>query len=436
MDITEEYTPIQIPHSPTTEKAVLGGVMLDPNSMPTLGLHPGDFYIVRNQYVWAALQELSAAKETIDYLTVCAILDKRGHLDEIGGRAYVMELISACVSSMHVSSYAAILKEKASRRKVVETAQALVHSAYDKDSNISTAISRAMDALSKTVVTDKGVKHIGDTLSIIYDEIVEAAKNPKSIYGISTGLAGWDKIDHGLQPGTVIKLSGEPGVGKSLLACQILAYASDNGHPGALYEFEMGASQVVRRLISSESRITTYKMQSGYMKDEDWHTLTTAIENLASRPIYMTSDPMDTVELRADLHRAKDLYGIEVVVIDYEALLMDDDGRDETERGNNKSSRVHSIAKDLNLAMLVVDDMTKAGIQGTVKGKGGLAGGARKLHDADEIVLITKSEDTTKPNLFLATWDKNREGTKGMCAPLVRLPDFPVFADFTPERTK
>jgi replicative DNA helicase len=214
------------------------------------------------------------------------------------------------------------------------------------------------------------------------------------------------------------------------LACQILAYAAGTGHPGALYEFEMGAAQVVRRLVSSESKITTYKMQSGYMADEDWPRLTDAIEKLTDYPIYLTSESMDTVELRADLHRAKDLYGVEVVVIDYEALLLDDDGKDDTEIGNNKSSRVHQIAKDLNLAMIVIDDMTKEGIKGQVKGKAGLAGGARKLHNADEIVLITQSEDKDKPNLFLATWDKNREGAKGLCAPLVRAPEFPFYTDY------
>jgi len=425
--IDEEAQRITLPHSPANEEALLGSILIDPEIIRRVNILPDDFYIQRNAWVWESCLDLRAAGQEIDYITVCAELDRRGRLAQSGGPARVMELINQTASSLHAESYAAVIKEKAYRRRVLEVANKLANAAIKKDGNLQDAISGAMDSLSRTIVSDKGAVHISQFAGQVYDEVDAAVKNPQDIYGITTGFIDWDKITGGLQRGEVLKLSGEPGLGKSLLAVQVLCNAAKAGYPGALYELEMSGRQVVRRRVSALSEITTRALRSGRITDDELDAFTKAIETMSSLPIYVSdSSVMTTAELRADLSRLKDAYGIQVGVIDYEGLLADEPEKDDTTRSKIISSRVHAIFKDLDIAGLVIDDMNKGGIGGTVQGKAGLSGSARKLHDADQIVIMRKGEAA---NTVRLTWEKMREGESDRILDLVKLQTFPVFKD-------
>jgi len=419
-----------LPYSPTAEEAVLGAILIDPETIQKVGkLDPMDFYIERNRWVYLAALELYRSGQAVDYLTVCAALDKAGRLSSIGGPARVTQLINSTVSALHAESYAEIVAEKARRRRLIDIASRLASSAFDEKSNLSDAISTALDALSRTVVSAKGAAHISQYLSALYDEVEAAHANPREVYGIPTGLADWDRITYGLHPGEVVRLGGEPGLGKSLLLFQILTNVARAGHPVALYEIEMSARQVVRRGVSAASRIATSAMRSGKISASEWSQFCRAIEEMEKLPIHISDDSsLTTADLRADLQRLVEYHGVEVVGIDYEALLQDSAGN-EYERRNLISDRVHAIAKDLNLAIISIGDMTKSAILGETKGQGAMAGTAHELHNADQIVIMRKSD---RPNVVTLTWEKLREGEGNRIMELVKLPGLPAFGDAAP----
>lgn len=415
------------PHSPASEEALLGSILIDEEVMGEISVQAEDFYIQRNRWVYEAAETLRSSGRSIDLTTVCAELDRRGRLGQAGGMARVMELVTRTVSSLHAESYAAVIKEKARRRKVLSVATSLANSAIDTDGDVESAISRAMDALSRSIITDKGAVAIGAFVAQVYDEVEDAIKHPADVFGITTGFIDWDKITGGLQRGEVLKLSGEPGVGKSLLAVQVLCNAAAAGFAGALYELEMSGSQAVRRRLSAMAEVPTRVLRSGKISSAELSAFTRAVDAMATLPIYISdSSNMTTAELRADLTRLKDAYGIEVAVIDYEGLLGDEPDLDDTTRSKIISSRVHAIFKDLNIAGVVIDDMNKGGISGSVSGKAGLSGSARKLHDADQIVIVRKGDND---NTVRLTWEKMREGESGRIVDLVKLQGFPVFKD-------
>lgn len=419
-----------LPHSPSAEEAVLGSVIIDPEVLVKIGnLPPEDFYIVRNRFVWVAILDLRRRGQDIDYLTICAELDKNGRLHEIGGQSRIMQLVNHTATSMHAESYAEIVREKAKRRRILETAKRLSMAAFDETCNLDSAVSTGMDALSRSIISSRGAVHVSQYVSEIYDEVDAASRNPVEIFGISTGLDDWDRITYGLQKGEVVRLSGEPGLGKSLLLFQILSSVAEAGHPVALYELEMSAKQVVRRQVSARSRITTYALRSGKITDEQVPQFTHAIECMERLPIYISdASNMTTADLRVDLQRLIDYHGVEVVGIDYEALLADA-GANENERRNIISDRVHAITKDLNLATISIGDMTKAGIRGEQKGQGSMAGTAHELHNADSIVIMRRVDNN--PNLVSLCWEKLREGDSDRQMQLVKLPGLPAFGPAT-----
>jgi replicative DNA helicase len=424
--MTEERVPINIPHSRAAEEGLLGALLIDPETLGRMALDPEDFYIERNRMIFQSMLDLDREGQS-------ARLDERKQLDEVGGPARVMALVAGEVSSLNAEAYAAIIRERARRRRVIQTAQRLAQVGFDLDSDLSGGVSEAMDNLSRAVVSVKGAVHVAKFVSQIYDEVDRAVKNPTDVYGIPTGFLDWDRITYGLQKGEKVLLSGEPGVGKSVLAAQVLIHAARHGHPGVLYQLEMSGRQVVRRALAAwaksdpkDSRsITTQKMRQGRLNDEEVIAFTRAVEEMSNLPVYISdASELTTVEMRADIARLKETHGIELVVIDYEGLLGDSPEQDDNARSKLVSKRTTAIAKDLDIAMISIGDMTKEGIKREVKGQGAVAGTARALHDAGQIVIMRKGENE---NTVRLTWEKMREGEGDRFADLVREPGFPMF---------
>lgn len=418
---------VTMPHSRAAEESLIGCALIDSEIIRTLTVEPEDFYIRRNAYIWAVIQDITREGREADYITICARLDEKKQLAEIGGPAYVTSLISAAVSSLNAASYADIIQERARRRKIIYAAQNLTTVAYNNESDIAATVGDTMDILSKTIVTNKGATHISQFASLIYDEVSAAISNPRDLYGIPTGFADIDTLTSGLQPGEKWVLSGPPGVGKSLLAVQMLMNAASNGFPGALYELEMSGRQVARRGLSALSHVKTQAMRSGRMTDAEVAAFTKALQQIEKLPVYVCdASDITTTEIRADLMRLKQYYGVKVCMVDYEGLLGDSpDQRDENVRSKIISKRVHDIAKDLDLAVLAIGDMTKEGIKGQVRGQGAVAGTARALHDADQIIVISKIENNE--NMVRLTWEKMREGAADRFVDLVKINGYPMF---------
>jgi replicative DNA helicase len=433
---------LHVPYSPAAEAALIGSLIVNPESIKELQLSSSEFYLDTNRWIFEAIHAVRAQGKDADFITICKHLEVKGILAEVGGSSAIMGMVNYCVSSLHIKSYAKIIRELARRRVVIQDASNLATAAYNQDTDLDAAIAQAMDSLSKTTGQHSGAAHISEGVSEVYDQTRKASDNPQEVYGIPTGFDDWDRTTFGLQPGTVIKISGEPGVGKSLLAMQVLANAAKAGHPGVLYELEMRRANVIRRQLSGMSRIPTHSMLQGKMQDDDWSGFTTAVEELSKLPIYIEANSqLTTADIRADLHRLKKQAGVELVVIDYESLLNDfQPGANDLALSSLRSARVHGIATDLNLAVISLSDMNKEGIAGNKPGMTGVGGTAKSLHDADEIMMMRR--DKENENLVTMTWEKNREGKYKRYFQLLQQQGYPAFVALarpsaqTPARVK
>lgn len=443
-----QSTAVMMPHSRAAEESLIGSMLIDPESINRIPLSPEDFYIRRNGMIWRAMKDLAQSGAYIDFVTVSTKLDERHQLGDIGGLAYLMSLINQTPSSLHAESYADTIRERARRRKIILASQELASKAFDLQADVSGAVGTALDTLSRSVVQTKGARHISEYVKQVWDEIDEAIKNPRELAGISTGFPDWDSITSGMMPGEKMLLSGPPGLGKSLLAAQVLQHVAEQGIPTALYELEMSAQQVIRRTLSGITRrdaghaVATRQMLTGKIDDLEIVSLIHAVEKLSCLPVYISeASEMTSLELRADLTRLVEQEGVQMFVLDYEGLLTDDPDRKEVERYKLISSRVKAICKDLKLSGIVISDMTKDGITGDTSGQGAVAGPARSLHDADQIVVMREEKAASamtgkKNKVITLTWEKMREGEAGRFMNLVKLAGFPMFASVEKEKKK
>ena len=111
------------PHNVEAEEAVLGSVLIDPETIFRLSpfLKTQDFFIVKNGWVWDVFMALHERREPIDFLTVCNELEARGQLAEVGGSAYISHLINVVPTAIHAEGYGRIVERTSLRRRLVRS---------------------------------------------------------------------------------------------------------------------------------------------------------------------------------------------------------------------------------------------------------------------------------------------------------------------------
>ena len=419
-------------YSPEAEEALIGSLIIDGALLEGLDVEPHDFYLRANAIIFEAILAIRDAGKKVDILTVCDELRRVGKFDEAGGFPAVAGLhVPSC---LNVESYAGIVKEKAHRRRAIEHVTRVAEAAYDSQSDMDSILASTVELLVKDAGKRGGAIEIKQVASALYDKVSVAYGNPQEYYGIPTGFPKFDKITAGLQRGEVVMLAGEPGVGKSSLAMQMcLGMARGNyglrGTPGVVYELEMSSEATWRRITAFKSGVKSANLRSGKLSGEDWDAFTEATEALSDYPIYI-SDRTDwtTLSMKADIARLKATANIGWVLIDYMGLLKDDPRMEANERSAVISDRVHDIAKDMDVAIVAVHDMTKAGMTGQVSGQAGLAGSRRVMYNADAILFL-KLEKLDDPTSLRLEWAKFREDAADRFIRLARISGQAAFTE-------
>jgi replicative DNA helicase len=395
------------PFNLQAEESVIGSVLIDPEMFFEVAkyLTSKDFHIVKHQWIWKAFEDLHDKSIPFDILTVQQDLEKKGLLNELGGAAYLTRLITLTPTAYNAPAYARFVDEAATRRRMIFAASDIAKLAYEADTDIETCITNAMSALSTIVTVRGGAQSLEKHMSKAYDEILYRYDHPEEVAGLQSGFIDFDKGLGGFQRGLVYLISGDAGIGKTVFAIQAALNLSKQ-KPGAIYEMEMKDVDVCQRMIAAEHGLDTRVMKSGQLNDDQWKTFTQAVNKLSQRRIFMSDvSSTNTMGLRADLMRLK-TEGVEWAVVDYLNLLSDRYGKDNNERQEYISRQLKSIAKDLNIALIVIQSVNKTGQ---------MSGPNTLKHDCD--VLIEFSEhlvdegDTPKENVRTLKFGKNRFGT-------------------------
>lgn len=405
----------QRPHSQEAEQALIASVLIRPDLFVMLDIEPRDFHQVKHQQIWQVLSEL----DSIDFVTVCERLKAKNKLDAVGGSEYITSLLSSRVSSLHAEEYAETVRDYARRRGLLDLSNEIAKAAFDTKTPVATRTAEFITSLVDASRTAAGAVHISGIISKLYDEVEERSRNPKDIWGIPTGFPTLDKLTGGMQLTELMMLSGEPGVGKSILGMQMGIQMAATC-PGAIYSMEMGEKQLARRMLSGIARIPTRNIKTGRLQDDDWTAIVKAIEKLEKLNLFISdSSGWTTTSLRADLARLKAQYGVQWFVVDYLYLLNDGAGNDEIERTALASKGLKQICMDLNLSGIAIHSMNKSEMgKNGVPGNQSLRGSGQIIYDADLIAYLTKYiakpgdfsiDNSQQQNMRTLTFGKGRE---------------------------
>lgn len=429
MDVREQIS------NREAENAFIGALIEDGSKISELDVEVHDFYFTKNATIYSAMKSVHEEGKHLDFITLSDELRGSGKFDEVGGSDALLNLaLTYGANCVHVEIYARIIKRLSVRRRALGEAQKLATAAMNPEVNIEEVLASAADIFAKSGNTEGGAEHVSGVMNELLDDLEEAYKNPTDYFGIVSGMSGFDKHTGGLQRGELTVIAGEPGVGKSSFAMQLCVGMARGaygiaGTPGVVYQLEMSKKATMRRVIALHSRVQSRNIRSGKFSGEEARNIIQATAKVAELPIFI-SDRTDwtTSGLRADLARIKARHNIGWVLIDYMGLLKDAPELKEHERSAIVSTRVHDIAKDLDLAVLSVHDMTKAGMTGQIAGQASLAGSRKVLYNADQIISL-RVPNTDEPNILRLEWLKFREDSSNRYIELERVNGQAAFSE-------
>jgi replicative DNA helicase len=397
------------PHSAEAEQAVLGGLMLDATSWDGVAdmIRAGDFYRRDHQLIFDAIAELVESQHPCDAVTVSERLSGRGQIDEAGGLGYLARLTRDTPSALNVRAYAAIVRDHALLRLLVQAGGEIASAALETRGRapselVEEAERRVFEIAERGSRNRGGFQAIKDVLPATIDRIDTLHQNPGAFTGIPTGYTDLDKMTAGLQPGDLVIIAGRPSMGKTALAVNIAENAAiERKVPSAIFSMEMSAEQVTLRMISSLGRVSQSQLRTGDLSAEDWPRITSATEVLSQAPIYIDETPALTpTDLRARARRLKREKGLGLIVVDYLQLMQVAGTKENRATEISEISRsLKALAKELKVPVIALSQLNR-GVEQRVEKKpvmSDLRESGAIEQDADVILLIYR-EDVYEPN--------------------------------------
>ena len=355
------------PHDLVAEQSVLGAVFISPETMASLAdeLVPDDFYKPANKIVFKTMLSLLEKGEPIDATTMVSALTNQGHIKEIGGLNYVVELVNSTPTSKNVEHYAKLVKEKSTLRRVIADLSDSLSSAYQGDVSISDIIAQTEKSMLdiSNQNTGTGFRNVADILDIHMQIVETRSQTDGFVTGLSTGFVGLDKITTGLHEGNLIILAARPAMGKTALALNIAKYvATKERKPAVIFSLEMGAEELIERMLASEGMVPAYHLKTGNLSTDEWKRLVQAQNNLYDAPIFVDDTAGIRIsEIRSNARKlAQEMGGLGVIIIDYLQLITGAKGENRQQIVSEISRELKILAKDLKVPVIALSQLSRA----------------------------------------------------------------------------
>lgn len=329
-------------------------------------LTPSDFYSEPHRVIYEAILALFERGDPVDIQTLGVYLRDQATLERVGGMAALMALYDAVPTAANVEHYARAVRNKATRRALIEAAEEVKRLAHDTTRETEEVVDEsegAIFAVGQRTISQDFVA-LKPLLRQAYDDIAEMARQRTPATGLSSGFAALDQITSGFQPADLVVLAGRPSMGKTALALNVAAHVAVRERlPVALFSLEMSKEQLALRILCSEARVEQQAVRSGWIEDEDLQRLTRATEILYDAPIYIDDTAsMNVLEMRAKARRlSAEVGGLGLMVVDY-LQLMHGHGRFEnrTQEISQVARGLKALAREMRVPILALSQLSRA----------------------------------------------------------------------------
>jgi len=355
------------PHDDQAESSVLGAILIDKDALVCVVefLRPEHFYNDKYGLIYEAVMELFEEHEPVDLVTLTAKLKKKGVYKDVGGTAFLAELLNVVPTSAHIEHYGRIVKEHYTKRQLIAAAAKITESAFEEKGEVKDVLDRAereIFSISQLAIR-RDFLPVKDALAQSFDRLDELHKKAGGLRGVPTGFTDLDNKLAGMQQSNLLILAARPGQGKTAMALNIAQYVSIHEKAAVgFFSLEMSKEELVDRLLVAQADVDAWKLKTGRLSDEDFTKLSEAMGVLADAPLYIDDTPaLNILEMRTKARRLQIEHGAQFFIVDY--LQLADCGRkfdNRVQEVSVVSQSLKNLARELRVPVLAVSQLSRA----------------------------------------------------------------------------
>ena len=375
----------QPPSNLQAEQALLGALLANNKAYERVSefLQPDHFADPINGRIFRAIARRVEVGQLADGVTLRAEFEHSGLLDEVGGTAYLAQLLQAMVGIINAGEYGRAIHDAWLRRQLIDIGETIVNNAFGADPDLNgpdqaEAAEQFLFNLVDKGRADGGFVGFEQALTAAIDTAERAFHRPGGVAGLSTGLRDLDKKTGGLHPSDLLILAGRPGMGKTALATKIAYGAAQSlrdearaEDPNAIakasvaiFSLEMSAEQLATRLLSEESRISGDKIRRGDISQKDFDRFVQVSREIGSLPLHIDDTPAISLSaMRTRCRRLKASKGLALIVVDYLQLMRPAAGQRPENRVQEISQitqGLKALAKELAVPVIALSQLSRA----------------------------------------------------------------------------
>lgn len=355
-----------LPQSIEAEQCVLGSMITDKNAIAEAieKLEEEDFYRDGHKVLFKTISEMFKDDMPVDLVTLLERLKATEKLEKAGGITYVSELGSSLLTTINLSAYIKIVKEKSILRKLIKASTSIIEDSYNKQGEVENVLEgaekRIFDIAEKRTTSDF------EPLSVVLErgfvEIERIFNNKGEITGVGSGFIDLDAKTSGFQKGDMVLIAARPSMGKTTFALNIAEHAAlREGKSVVVFSLEMSKEQLAYKLLCSEANVDMLKLRTGALEDKDWENIARATGPLSKAKIYIDDTAGVTVmEMRSKCRRLKLEYGIDLIVIDYLQLMSGSSNESRQQEVSEISRSIKALAKEMECPVIALSQLSRA----------------------------------------------------------------------------
>lgn len=372
------------PNSKESEMMVLGCMLTNVNALNIAGdsLNDLDFYYTEHQTIFSSLKTIYRADKPADIHIIAEELKRQSKLEGVGGVTYLTTLAQYAGTSAFIEEYVQLVREKSILRKMVMTAQGIEKTALDEPSDVFAALDGAQSQLFQISQENQknGGVAIKDLISGLkadsklpylkelqerQQKFQEKGPNDPGITGIPTHFIDLDKMLNGFNNSNLMILAARPAMGKTALAACLAENICFRNHiPVGIFSLEMSATQILHRIISSQSEVESEKIQMGSLSGSEYQRVVAVVNMMQKQTMIIDDQPgLKITDIRARARRMKEVHNVGFIVIDYLQLIAGSGNNRSNENRQTEISEISrmlkTLARELNIPILCAAQLSR-----------------------------------------------------------------------------
>jgi len=419
------------PQNIEAEQSVLGSLMLGKDTIIRVAdlLKPGDFYRQIHNIIFEVMLDLYEKSEPIDLLSLTSRLEDRKQIDEIGGPAYLTDLVNRVPTAAHIMHYAKIVHHKKVLRELIAVSEHIAQLGFREEENIENILDEAEQSVFR--ISQKNLTQefmpVKDALEEAFERIDKLHKGDGAMRGVPTGFYDLDNYLSGLQKSDLVILAARPSLGKTSMAMDIVRHvAVKQKIPVGIFSLEMSKHDVVDRLLAAQAGIDLWKLRTGRLSmdglDNDLVRIQEAMSTLSESPIFIDDAASPTVlQMRTMGRRLQAEHGnLGLIVVDYLQLIQPRTNSDNMVQQITEVSRsLKGLARELECPVLALSQLSRAveSRPDQIPRLSDLRESGSIEQDADVVLFIYREDkakkDSSRPNIADIIIAKHRNGPIG-----------------------